>query len=296
MKRWLKKVIIPFLAPALLFYLLFFIYPAIQALWVSLHKWSGFTPKMEFIGLANFREALYDPFFHKVILQTLGLLFFGGILTFAISLILTGIVASVKKGRNFFRIVIFTPNVVAMVALSTIWSFIYNPGFGLINSFFSAVGLKRLSEITWMGPDLVYWSVLFAVVWIYVGFYTIIFIAGAEKIPLDYYEAAVLEGASKAKMFFTITIPLMWDVISVGVVLWIIDAFMQFEFYYAISGAFPPVKIWTIPIYVFVLAFGKRTPIYRMGYGTALSVFLLFFIAIFVAVGRKILKREVVQY
>ena len=256
MKRWLRKVIIPFLAPALIFYLFFFIYPAVQALWVSLHNWSGF----------------------------------------AISLFLTGMVTSHKKGRNFFRIVIFAPNVVAMVALATIWGFIYNPGFGLINGFLNIIGLNKWAETAWMGPELVYWSVLVAVVWIYVGFYTILFIAGAEKIPLDFYEAAIIEGAGKVKMFFTITVPLMWDILAVGMILWIIDAFMQFEFYYAMSGAFPPVKIWTIPIYVVVLAFGKRAPIYRMGYGTAVAVFLLIFVAIFVFIGRKIIKREAVQY
>ena len=93
-------------------------------------------------------------------------------------------------------------------------------------------------------------------------------------------------------MFFRVTLPLMWDVVAVGIVLWIIDALMQFEFYYAISGAFPPIKIWTIPIYVFILAFGKRNPIFRMGYGTAVAVSLLVFVVAFVILTRLILQRR----
>jgi ABC-type sugar transport system permease subunit len=98
-------------------------------------------------------------------------------------------------------------------------------------------------------------------------------------------------------MFFKVTLPLMWDVVAVGIVLWIIDALMQFEFYYAVSGAFPPIKIWTIPIYVFVLAFGKRNPIFRMGYGTAVAVSLLIFVVVFVIFTRLILRRrEIIEF
>jgi ABC-type sugar transport system permease subunit len=134
------------------------------------------------------------------------------------------------------------------------------------------------------------------VVWIYVGFYTILFMAGADKIPLAFYDAARLEGAGALRMFFRITLPLLWDVVSMGLIYWIIDAFMQFEFYYAVSGSFPPMQIWTIPIYVVILAFGKRTPIFRMGYATAVACFLLVMVAVVVAVGRRLLRREHVEY
>jgi ABC-type sugar transport system permease subunit len=297
MEKERRKLIIPFLAPALIVYLVFFIYPTIQALWVSLHNWSGFTPQMDYVGLANFEELLRDKVYQQVLLQSLGLLVVGGILTFALSLFFTGLLGSGVRGRRFFRAVIFSPNVVAMIALTTLWSFVYNPRFGMLNGLLKAVGLDTLGRTTWMGPDLVYWSVLVAVVWIYVGFYAILFMAGADKIPQSLYDAAIVEGAGRVQMFFKVTLPLMWDVVAVGLVLWIIDALMQFEFYYAISGAFPPIKIWTIPIYVFVLAFGKRNPIFRMGYGTAVAVSLLVFVIAFVLITRVILRRrEAVEF
>jgi ABC-type sugar transport system permease subunit len=294
--KWLKRIVIPFLAPAVILYLVFFVYPAVQSLWVSLHDWSGFTRDMKFIGLRNFVELTADRTFQRVLLQSVGLVVIGGGLTLALSLFFTGLLGGKRKGKAFFRIVIFSPNVVTMVALATLWGFIYNPRFGLLNSFLRLVGFKGLSEVSWMGPDLVYWSILVAVVWIYVGFYTILFMAGADKIPLSFYEAARLEGTGTVRMFFTITIPLLWDVISMGIVYWIIDAFMQFEFYYAVSGSFPPLQIWTIPIYVVILAFGKRAPIYRMGYATAVAIVLLVMVVILVTLGRRLMRRSTVEY
>ena len=296
MNTWLKRIVVPFLAPAAILYLVFFVFPAVQSLWVSLHNWSGFTRDMTFIGVRNFTEALKDKTFHRVLMQSLGLVFFGGILTFCLSLFFTGLLGGKGRGKGFFRAVIFSPNVITMVALATLWGFIYNPRFGLLNSLLRALGLTRLAEVSWMGPDLVYWSILAAVVWIYVGFYTVLFMAGADKIPIAFYEAAKLEGAGNLRMFFTITFPLLWDVISMGIVYWIIDGFMQFEFYYAVSGSFPPIQIWTIPIYVVILAFGKRTPIYRMGYATAIAFYLLVIVTLLVTLSRKFLRRTAVEY
>jgi len=292
MQKERRKLIVPFLAPAVIIYVVFFIYPAVQALWVSLHDWSGFTPQMDWVGLANFEEMLRDDIYRQVLLQTLGLLLFGGILVFALSLFFTALLSSGVRGRRFFRAVIFSPNVVAMIALTTLWSFVYNPRFGMLNGLLRGIGLEKLGKTAWMGPDLVYWAVLVAVVWIYVGFYAILFMAGADKIPQSLYDAAIVEGANKVQMFVKVTLPLMWDVIAVGIVLWIIDALMQFEFYYAVSGAFPPIRIWTIPIYVFVLAFGKRNPIFRMGYGTAVAVSLLVFVIFFVVIAQRIVRRR----
>ena len=78
MNKWLKRIIVPFLAPALALYLVFFLYPAVQSLWVSLHDWSGFTRDMRFIGLRNFQEVLKDRIFHRVLLQSVGLVVVGG--------------------------------------------------------------------------------------------------------------------------------------------------------------------------------------------------------------------------
>jgi ABC-type sugar transport system permease subunit len=199
-------------------------------------------------------------------------------------------------GKKFFRAVLFFPNVVATVALATLWAFIYNRNFGLLNSFFEILGIEKLSKVTWTGPGLITWAILVAMVWIYVGFYVVLLLAGVDKISPELFDAAKVEGANQFQVFVKITIPLLWDVLTVAIVFWGISAIKQFEFMYAFAGIRPPREIWTTAVYMYVLSFGKRDAVFRMGYGTAVAVTLLILVAIFVLVARWIMRRDVVEY
>jgi ABC-type sugar transport system permease subunit len=291
-----RKRILILLVPALLLYLALFIYPAIQSFWVSLHEWTGFTAKMKWVGLANYRELLHDDLFWSTLGTTMKILFIGGVLVFVLSFLFTFFLGSGIRGKKIFRAVIFYPNVVAPIALATFWSFLYNPRFGLINGLLRSVGLESLTQ-TWTGPDLIFGSVLVALVWTYVGFFLVIISSGAEKIPEDYYDAARIAGANRVQMFFRVTIPLTWDVLMVSVVLWIITAVKIFEFLFAFSGGISaPKAIWSNAVYMFVLSFGRRVAIFRLGYGTTVSVTLLVLIIIFTGIARFAMRRERVEF
>jgi len=291
-----RKRILFFIIPALMLYLAFFIYPAIQALYVSLHKWSGFSAEMKFVGLGNFKELLNDQIFWNTLKNTMLILFVGGAVIFILAFLFTAFFTSGIKGKKFFRAIIFYPNVVAPIALATFWGFIYSPRFGLINEFLRLIHLDSLTK-TWTGPDLVFWSVLIALIWTYVGFYMILLLSGAEKIPKSLYDVGKIEGANRFQMFFKVTIPLIWDVLVVAIVLWIIGAIKLFEFLFAFSGGTRvPQQIWTNSVYMFLLSFGKRTAIFRLGYGTAVAVTLLILIIIFTGIARIIMRRERVEY
>jgi ABC-type sugar transport system permease subunit len=291
-----RKRILILLVPALVMYLALFIYPALQSLWVSLHEWTGFTAQMKWVGLANYRELLHDDLFWMTLGTTMKILFIGGILVFVLSFLFTFFLGSGIKGRKIFRAVIFYPNVVAPIALATFWSFLYNPRFGLINGLLRSVGLESLTQ-TWTGPDLIFGSVLVALVWTYVGFFLIIISSGADKIPEDYYDVARIAGANRLQMFFRVTIPLTWDVLMVSVVLWIITAVKIFEFLFAFSGGISaPKAIWSNAVYMFVLSFGRRVAIFRLGYGTTVSVTLLVLIIIFTGIARFAMRRERIEF
>ena len=296
MRKGRRGVILPFLLPASIVYLVFFIYPTIRALIVSLYDWSGFTPNGRFIGLANYAELLHDEVYWGALKNTLAILVVGGLLVFGLAFLFTGILSSGIRGKKFFRAVIFFPNVVASVALATLWAFIYNQNFGLINGFFKLIGVKALSQTTWTAPNLILWSVLAAIVWINVGFYLVLLLAGVDKISPELFEAAQLEGASGVQIFVGITIPLLWDVLSIAVVLWGIGALKLFEFVYAFAGIRPPREIWTTAVYMYIMAFGKRDAVFRMGYATAVAVTLLFVVVIFVVISRRLMYREAVEY
>jgi ABC-type sugar transport system permease subunit len=220
----------------------------------------------------------------------------GGIIIFILAFILTILVNSGIKGKKFFRAMIFLPNVIATIALTTLWAFIYNPTFGLINSFFRLIGWNAGATFTFVSNNHVFFSMLIALIWIEVGFYLVLLMAGMDKIPAEYYEAAKIEGANQWQMFTGITVPLLWDVISVATVLYTIFALKVFEFPYAFNQITPPQEIYTVGIYLYIEGFGKRDPIYRLGYATAIGVVLLLCVVVFVLLVRRFMRREVVQY
>jgi len=137
---------------------------------------------------------------------------------------------------------------------------------------------------------------LAAIIWIEVGFYLVLLLAGVDKIPEDFYEAARLDGASQFQMFRLITVPLLWDVITVGLVLWSIYAVKIFEFPFSFTGLEPNVNSYTVAVYMYILGFGQRQPIYRLGYATAVGVMLLLVIILIVVVLRRLMRREQLQY
>jgi ABC-type sugar transport system permease subunit len=202
------------------------------------------------------------------------------------------------RGRGFVRAVVFLPQVVPLIALSVLWTFIYNYDFGLLNGLFRALGLETLASTVWMGPDLIEWAVIVALVWTYAGFYTILLMAAADRLPPDLFEAAAVEGASRLQVFREITLPLIWNVLTIGVVLWIVDAMNQFDFVFAVGSTTgqPRQEIWTLPIYIFQQAFGERIPVFRLGYATAMAVSLVALIVVLIVVVRRVLRRPVVEY
>jgi len=291
-----KRLIALFLLPASLIYLVFFLGPAAWALYYSFFNWSGFGLNMKFRGVGNFIELFRDPIFLLSLKNTLFILAVGGIIVFALAFLLTVLLNSGIKGKKFFRAMIFLPNVIATVALTTLWAFMYNPVFGPFNSLFKLIGWEAGAKFTFTSIDHIFYAMVVAMIWIEVGFYLILLIAGMDKIPAEYYEAARIEGASQWQMFTGITVPLLWDVISVGAVLYTIFALKVFEFPYAFSGLEPPVTTYTVAMYLYIEGFGKRDPIYRLGYATAIGVVLLLCVVVLVLLLRRLMRREVVQY
>ncbi len=291
-----KRFILFFLFPASALYLAFFLVPTFQALIYSFYDWSGFGTDMRFIGFGNFRELISDDLFWTSIRNTLGILVVGGVIIFALAFIMTMMISSGIRGKKFFRGVIFLPNIIAVIALTTLWGYMYTPNTGLLASFFKLVGLNDLAKFTWMGPDTIFVSMMIAIIWIEVGFYVVLLLAGVDKIPPDFFESAKLDGATQIQQFWHITVPLLWDVISIGLVLWSIHAVKIFEFPFSFTGLEPNPSSYTVAVYLYILGFGQRQPIYRLGYATAVGVMLLLVVILIVLVIRLITRRETVQY
>ncbi len=292
-----KRLIITFLFPATFLYLVFFLYPAIRAFYYSFFDWSGFSYEAKFIGLDNYRELIRDDLFIESLKNTLTIVFVGGVIVFGLAFALTILLNSGIKGRKLFRAIIFLPNVVAVIALTTMWSVaIYHPRFGILKNGLAYLGFESLSKTLWTSPENIFESMLAAIIWMNVGFYVVLLMAGIDKIPPELYEAARIDGANELQMFYRITVPLLWDVITVGIVLWSISALKIFEFPFAFSALEPSPNTYTIAVYLYVMGFGQRTPIYRLGYATAMGVALVLTVVVVVVVLRRVMRREVIQY
>jgi len=290
-----QRMVIPFLLPAFILYTVFFVYPAVQAFWVSLHDWSGFGQNMVYIGLGNYREMLKDTIFWSAFRRTLYISVVGGIGIFGLALFFAQILQRNLFGKRFFRSLIFFPMVVPGIGLGLIWQFIYNNDWGVLSGFLKLVGLKSLN-LFWLAPDHIIQSLTVAIIWSYVGYYMTILLAGIDKIPVTYFEAAVLDGASEWKMFFTITLPMIWDVFVIALVLWIIGSLKIFDLIAATTFPAPPTSTYTVSIYVWVEAIGAYSPVYRLGYATALGVVLLLMVVISVMFVRLVTRREAIEY
>ncbi|MCO5153517.1 MULTISPECIES: carbohydrate ABC transporter permease [unclassified Shinella] len=291
-----RRMVVAFLAPALILYLGLLIFPALQAFYLSLFKTSGFGDTPVWVGLGNYTRLLADPIFWQALRNMSLIMVVGGIATFGLAFVFTMLLNSGLWGKKLFRALIFLPNIIAVVAITTFWSFVFMPRYGLLTSLLKALGLTGLASISWTAPENVFFAMMVGLVWISAGFYTILILAGADKVPIDMYEAARLEGASTFQIFRLITLPMIWDVILITLVLWSIHAIKIVEFPYAFGGPNIDQNLYTPAIYLYIMGFGQREPVYALGYSTAIGVALFFLTLVTIVLLRVVFKRERVEY
>ncbi|HEY0689895.1 MAG TPA: sugar ABC transporter permease [Kribbella sp.] len=290
-----SHVVVPFLLPALAVYTLIFVYPAFDAIRVSLFQWNGFTTKMTYIGFGNYQHLLSDPTFWVSLRNTAVITIGGGVGIFGLAFFFSAILQREIRGKKFFRAIMFFPIVLPGVGVGMIWQFVYNRSWGPLSAFLNAVGLESLDQ-TWLGPNLIIPSLTIAVIWTYMGFYLVILMAGIDKIPKSYFEAARMDGASEWRTFWLVTLPMTWDVLVVAMVLWLISAMKIFDLIVATTFPSPPRSGFTMTIFVWERAVGAYTPVFELGYATAIGVVLLFCVVLGVAVLRLITRRERIEY
>jgi ABC-type sugar transport system permease subunit len=291
-----RRLILSFLTPATVLYFGFFLIPVVCTLYLSLFDWSGFAEPMTFIGPKNYVRLWSDPVFWLSLRNTVVILAVGGVFVFALALLFTVLIDSGIWGKKLFRFLFFLPNILAVVAVTAMWSYIYNPRAGLLNLSLRWLGFEKLSKTLWTAPDNIFWAMLAAIVWVNTGFFLIMLLAGTDKIPKELYEAAELDGANIFQKFVHITLPLIWDVFVVSFVIWIIVAMKMFEIPYAFGLIQIPQQLYTLGIYLFIMGFGHREPIYQLGYAAAIGVVLLVLTFALIFAARRLLRRATLEF
>lgn len=299
MRRKRLPIIIGFLTPALVLYLLFIVYPFISSIRYSLYNWNGVGPLTNFIGLKNFTYVLFShdfaPFFWRAILHNLYFFVLSMVLTSIFGLLLAYLLISIKeRSSRWFQVLYFIPMVVPPVVVAYIWSMYLEPNYGAIPYVLSALHLNALN-IPFLGnAALALPTVAVITAWAGMGFPILIFIAAMINIPEEMIEAAKVDGASRLKIFFSVIFPFIKPTFLTITTLNFVGAFGAFDYIYIMEGtqAGPNYATDVIGTLFYRTAFGGfGTTAQGVGLATALA-FVGFIVVMIVSAILVLLQRK----
>jgi len=290
-----RRLYWPLLLPALAVYVLFLVAPALWGGYISLTEWSGRGEDPVWVGLANYADLAGDAMFQRAFLNTLAILVVSGIGVFAATFTIASVLREVRWSRPALAIIFF-PYLLSPIAVGIALSLLLAPS-GLVNAGLRGVGLGALAK-QWLTPDLIFQVILVGLVWVSVGFYLTLMMSAIGRIPRHYYEAAELDGAGRLTVFWHVTLPMTWDVVTVAAVLWCINAIKVFEFVYGFtgSGSAPPPQARTLTIAQFLTTTGGQNPQYELGLGSAMAVVMVALISVFVVAVRRLMHRDALEF
>ncbi|GCE23794.1 carbohydrate ABC transporter permease [Dictyobacter kobayashii] len=203
------------IAPYFIIFLVFSIVPTIFSLYLAFQQWDGIG-KMTFIGFNNFTFAFNDPKFGTAILNTFEIWFMSTIPMLFLALIMAFLLNQRTRSKFAYQIAYFLPNITSIVAITLIFNSFFGAQFGLFNTVLTAL---HLPAVQWLSDFwAMKWAIALLVIWRWVGYNSLVYMAGLQSIPTDFYEAARLDGANSINIFFRITIPLLRPVILFTVI------------------------------------------------------------------------------
>ncbi len=282
-----------FLAPSLIFFVIFVVIPIFYAFLMSLYNWPlGAAQARTFIGLRNYTEILQEPLFLKSLVNTGRFVLLMLPATLIIALVLAlALNAKTMHARGLYRTIYFVPVVTNLVGAAFVWRWLLEPSAGPVNYLIRLLHLKGpgwLTDPVWAAP-----AVSIVGIWRDIGFYMVIFLAGLQTIPREFYEAAMVDGASAWRRFWQITLPLLNPTIVLAAVMAIISDLQIFTQVWVMTGGGSTVpggplhSTRTIVLHIYQAAF--RT--LAMGYASAGAFVLFAIIFVFTLIQMRALER-----
>jgi ABC-type sugar transport system permease subunit len=262
-----------FILPLLLVYVLFLLVPILLGFRLSFFNSSLVGSGLnQFIGLANYTEALSDPNFWGAVWNTIIFTVISTPILIVLSLIVAILVNSIRRFQWIYRIVFFAPYTLSITVMVLIWNWLYQPGFGLINSALTSLGLPAVNWLSEVGVAMV--SIIIITVWWTFGFNFLLYLAGLQQISKDMYEASALDGAGWWSQVRYITIPLLRRQTALILILQVIASLQLFGQSYLLTAGGPNFSTRSAIEYIYDSGFTN----FRVGYASAMSY--LFFIVI----------------
>ncbi len=297
-----------YLLPAFLLLFAFKLLPVLMSFVISFYKWT-IVGTGEFIGLTNYQTLVNDPKFWQSMTNTLWLVVFVVPSSIVFSLFFATLLNQIKALKSLFRIVYFMPFVTSLVAVSIVWKIIFNEQTGLANSMLGWIGIAPQGWLNqsrgifdlffsgmgitlpqWAGgPSQALFAIIIMTIWKGLGYNTIIYLAGLQNIPKDYYEAADIDGAGKMKQFWRITLPLVSPTTYYVLMMTTIVTFQAFAQIYLMTDKGGPSGTTNLIVYyIYERGFDAQ----EMGYASAITL-VLFIIVLTLTLAQKKLEKHV---
>lgn len=282
-----------FSAPAILLLLVFLFIPFVMAFGLSFTD-QRLVPNpnlpTQFVGLRNFIRMFQDEtFFQGIFNNFLFAIIIVPVQT-GLALLLAVLINQKLKAINVFRTTYFSPSVVTMVVVAVIWTFLYNPGQGLVNEFIRTISFGQLGPYDWLNnPDLAFYAIMVLSVWQGVGFQMVVYLAGLQEIPDHLYESAQIDGANKLQQFLYITLPQLRNTTIFVIVTTTILSFRLFTQVWVMQGptGHPQGSTMTMMVYAVNQGFQQG----KIGYASAITV-AFFVIVLLVSMVQRIFLTE----
>ncbi|UQZ82131.1 Lactose transport system permease protein LacF [Paenibacillus konkukensis] len=276
-----------FALPALAFLIVFIYYPLVNSFYLSFTNWNMTKPVKKFIGMENYTKLLTDDTFYNVLKITFTYTILDVVLTLGIGLLLALLFNVQSKFFNFLRMLIFMPHYISMVIVSMVFLWIFNSQYGLMNELIKLFGLE---PVQWLqNPRTALWVLIIVSVWKGVGFAMIIFIAGLRSVPVEYYEASSIDGASKFVQFRHITLPMLSPITLFLVVTNFISSMQVFQSVDVMTNGGPLESTKAMVYWIYTMAFSE----FKTGRASALVIIFFLIIVLLTMVQMYVSKKKV---
>lgn len=269
-KKW---PLIIFVVPSLIFMLLFLYIPFIENIRNSFYDMTAIVEmpgtKWRFIGLENYKKLFQDPDVRTALINSLKMMLLTVIFEVGIAFVLAVMVSQIKKLQQVFRTVYFFPVVISATAIGLLFKLFYNYNGGMLNQILEAMGK---SPVNWLQPSTAFIMVSIPTLWSYVGFYFVIILTGLSDISDDIYEAAAIDGCSKFKQVFYITIPMVRPVLMTSVTLAVTGALKVFDLpWVMVPNGAPQGITHFLGTYMYQVTFGLN----NYDYGSTMAILIV---------------------
>ncbi|WZU02330.1 sugar ABC transporter permease [Erysipelothrix sp. D19-032] len=294
-KKSRNRFIIACLAPALILIGVFMVYPTLNIFYMSLFKWGGLSTNKTFVGLSNFVTLFEDQKFIQSFQNTVLLIVIVTLVTFIFAILFANVLVRENvKGKGFFRVIFYIPNILSVVVISAVFArYIFVDQGGLLNSIIALFKPDTWQSIQFLGdPNIVLYSIIGAMVWQAVGYYMVMYMASISSIPEHMYEAAKIEGASKTRQFFQITLPLIWTNLRTTLTFFVISTInMSFLFVKVLTSGGPGGSSEVFLSYLYKQSYDNAS----YGYGMAIGVIVFVFSFALSTIINRVTKRDTIQ-